>query len=432
MANNKTRTIKVDYLARVEGEGALHIKIKGNKLQDVKLKIQEPPRFFEAFLRGRSFNEAPDITARICGICPVAYQMSSVHAMEQAFGVEIDKPIRDLRRLIYCGEWIESHVLHIFMLHAPDFLGYLDAIQMAKDHKELVENALKLKKAGNAIVALLGGREIHPINVRVGGFYKVPEKKDFIPLAEQLKWGREFAREAVRFTSTLPFPEFEQDYEFVALRHPGEYPFNEGRLASNKGLDIDVGEYENHFQESHVQHSNALHSVLRGQDPYFVGPMARYSLNFDKLSPLAREAACEAGLGPVCRNPFKSIMVRAVETLYAFDEALRIIEDYEVPENPAADIHPHAAKGCAISEAPRGILYHRYQLDDQGLILDAKIVPPTSQNQKTIEQDLWEFIPGHLDLSDEQLTWRCEQAIRNYDPCISCATHFLKMNIERE
>lgn len=432
MTNNKTRTIKVDYLARVEGEGALHVKIKGDKLLDVKLKIFEPPRFFEAFLRGRNCHEAPDITARICGICPIAYQMSSVHAIEQALGVEIDEQVRALRRLIYCGEWIESHVLHIFMLHAPDFLGYQDAIQIARDHKELVENVLKLKKVGNAIVALLGGREIHPINVRVGGFYKVPEKKDFSGLVEQLKWGREFAREAVRFTSTLTFPDFEQNYEFVALRHPDEYPFNEGRLISNKGLDIDVREYENHFRELHVQHSNALHSVLRGQDHYFVGPLARYNLNFDKLSPLAQEAAREAGLNPTCYNPFKSIIVRAVETLYAFDEALRLIEKYEPPEKPAADIQPRAATGCAVSEAPRGILYHRYRLDDRGIIQDAKIVPPTSQNQKTIEQDLWGFIPKHMDLSDEKLTWRCEQAIRNYDPCISCATHFLKMNIERE
>lgn len=430
--SKKTRTIKVDYLARVEGEGALHVRIKNNKLMDVQLKIFEPPRFFEAFLRDRNFSEAPDITARICGICPVAYQMSSVHAMERALGVTIDPQIRALRRLLYCGEWIESHVLHIFMLHAPDFLGYQDAIQIARDHKDLVEKALRLKKAGNEIVALLGGREIHPINVRVGGFYKVPRKKDFARLAEQLKWGRDFALEAVKFTAGLPFPDFEQDYEFVALRHPREYPFNEGRLMSNKGLDIDIGEYENHFQELHVQRSNALHSVLKARDNYFVGPLARYNLNFDKLSPLAQTAAREAGLGADCRNPFKSIIIRAVETVYALDEALRIIDAHEMPERPAVDVQPRAGTGCGVTEAPRGILYHRYRLDDKGVIQDAKIVPPTSQNQKTIEQDLRNFIPRHLDLPDDKLTWQCEQAIRNYDPCISCATHFLKLNIERD
>ncbi|MBI4382593.1 MAG: Ni/Fe hydrogenase subunit alpha [Nitrospinae bacterium] len=428
----KTRTLKVDYLARVEGEGALYVKIKDGALADVQLRIFEPPRFFEAFLRGRKFSEAPDITARICGICPIAYQMSAVHAMERALGVEIDPQVRALRRLIYCGEWIESHVLHVFMLHAPDFLGYEDAIQIARDHKDLVENVLKLKKLGNDIVALLGGREIHPINARVGGFYKVPAKKDLAPLKERLKWGLEFARAAVQFTAGFAFPEFERDYEFVALRHPGEYPFNEGRLVSSKGLDIDAGEYENHFQEIHVERSNALHSVLKARGAYFVGPMARYSLNFDKLGPLAQESARSAGLGPVCRNPFKSILVRGVETVHAVEEALRLIDRYEPPEKPAEDVRPRAGAACAITEAPRGILYHRYKLDESGTILDAKIVPPTSQNQKIIEDDLREFIPPRLDLTDEKLTWQCEQAIRNYDPCISCATHFLKLNVERE
>ena len=269
----KTRTIKVDYLARVEGEGALHIKIKDGSLVDVKLKIFEPPRFFEAFLRGRSFEEAPDITARICGICPVAYQMSAVHAMEDAFGVRVTGPLRSLRRLIYCGEWIESHTLHVYMLHAPDFLGYESAIHMAKDHAEVVQRGLQLKKVGNEIVTLLGGREIHPINVRVGGFYRVPAKQELAPLAERLKWAREAALETVRWVATLPFPEFEQDYEFVSLVHPAEYPFNEGRLISNKGLDAAVCEYDHHFVEEHVAHSNALHSALKERGAYLVGPL---------------------------------------------------------------------------------------------------------------------------------------------------------------
>jgi coenzyme F420-reducing hydrogenase alpha subunit len=428
----KTNTIKVDYLARVEGEGSLFVKIKNNSVTEVKFKIFEPPRFFEAFLRGRNHGEAPDITARICGICPIAYQMSSVHAMEEAFGVKVDGQLRALRRLIYCGEWIESHALHVYMLHAPDFLGYDDAIQMAKDHAEIVQRGLKLKKIGNELVTLLGGREIHPINVRVGGFYKAPGKKQLLSLVDNLKWARDAALETVRLTATLSFPEFERDYEFVALRHPEEYPFNEGRLVSNKGLDIAINEYENHFAEEHVEHSNALQSVRKDHGAYFVGPLARYSLNFDKLSPVAQQAAREAGLEPVCRNPFKSIIVRSVETVYACDEALRIIAEYEMPDKPAVEVVPRAAVGCGCTEAPRGILYHRYRLDNNGVILDAKIVPPTSQNQKTIEEDLWHYVPKHLSLPQEKLTWQCEQAIRNYDPCISCATHFLKLEIERE
>ena len=427
-----TRTVKVDYLARVEGEGAMWIKIKDGAVADVKLKIFEPPRFFEAFLRGRNFSEAPDITARICGICPVAYQMSAIHAMEDACGIHIDGPLRALRRLIYCGEWIESHSLHIYLLHAPDFLGYESAIHMAKDYRDLVQRGLQLKKVGNQIVSLLGGREIHPINVRVGGFYRAPLKADLMLLAERLKWARDAALETVRWVADFPFPDFEQDYEFVALRHPDEYPFNDGRLVSNKGLAISVQEYDQHFVEEQVPHSNALHSVLKTGGAYFVGPMARYNVNFDKLAPMAQEAARAAGLGPRCGNPFKSIIVRAVEVLHACDEALRIIDAYEAPEQSAMDVRPRTATGYGCTEAPRGILYHRYRIDGQGVILDAKIVPPTSQNQKIIESDLWKFVPKYLDLPPDDLAWQCEQAIRNYDPCISCAAHFLKLKIERD
>jgi len=430
----KSGTIKVDYLARVEGEGALYIKIKGGAVEEVRLKIFEPPRFFEAFLRGRHYSEAPDITSRICGICPIAYQMSAVHAMEDAFGVKVDGQLRALRRLIYCGEWIESHSLHIFLLHAPDFLGYEDAFAMAKDHRAVVERGLRLKKAGNEIVALLGGREIHPINIRVGGFYKLPAPRELLQLAEALKRARDEAEETVRWTATLDFPDFEleQDYEFVALRHENEYPFNEGRIVSNRGLDISASEFDEHVIEEQVSYSNALHSTLKGRGEYLAGPLARYNLNFDKLSPLAREAAREAGLSSECRNPFRSIIVRSVEVLYACDEALRIIDEYEAPDRAAVEIVPRPGVGYGATEAPRGLLYHRYKIDEQGLIADAKIVPPTSQNQKRIETDLHQFVPHYLDLPKEQLTWRCEQAVRNYDPCISCATHFLRLEIERE
>lgn len=432
----KNKTIKVDYLARVEGEGALYVKIKNNKVVDAKLKIFEPPRFFEAFLRGRTFHETPDITARICGICPIAYQMSAVHAIEDIMGVKVGGQLRALRRLVYCGEWIESHTLHVYMLHAPDFLGYESAIHMAKDHPEIVQRGLQLKKIGNEIVTLVGGREIHPINVCVGGFYKVPTRREFAPLAERLQWARDAALETVRWTATLPFPELEQDYEFVALHHPDEYPFNEGRLVSNKGLDISVRDYEDHFVEEQVPHSNALHSVHKVEDgltrPYLVGPLARYNLNFDRISPVAQDAARAAGLSSLCRNPFQSIIVRSVEILYACEEALRIIREYEMPEKPAVEIQPRAGTGYGCTEAPRGILYHRYRIDESGVILDAKIVPPTSQNQKTIESDLFQFVSKNMELPKEKLTWQCEQAIRNYDPCISCATHFLKLEIEQE
>jgi coenzyme F420-reducing hydrogenase alpha subunit len=428
----KSKTIKVPYLARVEGEGGLQIKIKGGRVEEVKLQIFEPPRFFEAFLRGRDFTEAPDLTSRVCGICPVAYQMSAVHAMEDALGLEVTGPLRALRRLLYCGEWIESHILHIFMLHAPDFLGYPDAIRMARDHPAMVKLGLRLKKAGNTLVSFLGGREIHPINVRVGGFYQVPARPELAALTDELKWARDAALETVRWTAGFDFPDFEPDYEFVALRHDLEYPLNEGRLVSSKGLDINVKEYESHFKETQAPYSHALQSTRVGQGPYLVGPLARYNLNFDRLPPLARDAARDAGLGPVCRNPFKSIVIRGVEVLFAVEEALGIIDAYEMPGEPAVPLEPRAAAGCGCTEAPRGILYHRYELDEQGLIVKAKLVPPTAQNQKMMESDLQGFVGRYLDLPDDQLTWQCEQLIRNYDPCISCATHFLRVDIDRQ
>jgi coenzyme F420-reducing hydrogenase alpha subunit len=425
------REIVTEMLARVEGEGAMEVRVRDGQVQDVKLRIYEPPRFFEAFLRGRRFTEVPDITARICGICPVAYQMSSIAAMEDVCGVEVAEQVRALRRILYCGEWVESHALHVFMLHAPDFLGYANAFEMARDHSEVVERALHLKKAGNALMRVIGGREIHPINVRVGGFYRAPTRAELAPVVEELERAREFAIEAVAFTASLPCPDFEEDFVFLALRDPDVYAVEGGRLFSSTGLDIAPSQYDEHIVEEHVEHSTALHSRLLDGTRYLVGPLARYALNRDRLSPAAREAADAAGLEPVCRNPFRSIVVRAVEIVYALDEALRLLDAYEPPDPPAVEVAPRAGVGHGWTEAPRGLLWHRYAIDDEGTILDARIVPPTSQNQGRIEQSLYGFVQRHIDLHDDELQLRCEQAVRSYDPCISCATHFLRLEIDR-
>jgi coenzyme F420-reducing hydrogenase alpha subunit len=428
-----TRTIRTDYLARVEGEGAMYVRLEGKEVREVKLRIYEPPRFFEAFLRGRAFTEAPDIAARICGICPVAYQMSAVRAMEDACGVVIDGgPIRDLRRLLYCGEWIESHSLHVYLLHAPDFLGYPGAIEMARDHPVTVAQGLQMKKAGNALMSVVGGREIHPINVRVGGFYRAPTRAELRALIEPLERARETALQTVHWTAGLPFPDVELEPEHVALHDPAGYPIDRGRIVSDGGLDIAPAQFGEHFVEEHVEHSTALHARLRERGTYLTGPLARYSLASSALRPVAREAAGEAGLAARCSNPFQSIVVRAVELVQATDEAIALIDAYEEPDAPAVDLQPRDAVGHGATEAPRGMLYHRYEIDEAGTILDAQIVPPTSQNQRAIEEDLRTVVERHLDLPDEQLTIRCEQAIRNHDPCISCSTHFLDLTVDRE
>jgi coenzyme F420-reducing hydrogenase alpha subunit len=432
MTNVKTRSIKVEALARVEGEGALDVRIRDGVVTELKFRIYEPPRFFEAFLRGRMFHEAPDITARICGICPIAYMLGASQAMEQALGVEVTGTLRDLRRLIYCGEWIESHVLHAAMLHAPDFLGMQDAFELAKVHPDVVKSALELKKLGNHILEVVGGRAIHPINLKVGGFYKAPSRAEVVGLIAPLRRGITQAAELGRLFGSFPFPDYEDDYTFVALKHPQEYAIHEGRVVSNRRLDIAVDDYLNHFQEDHVRHSTALHGTTRKGEPYMVGPLARYAINAEQLTPIAKALADELALGPVVRNPFKSILVRMVETVLACEEALRLAEAYEVPAESAVPLTPRAGVGHGLTEAPRGLCYHRYRLDADGRILDARIMPPTAQNQAQIEADLRGVVQANLDLSNDELQWRCEQTIRNYDPCISCSTHFLRLNVQRE
>ena len=425
------RTIRVEALARVEGEGALHVEIRDGALVGVELQIYEPPRFFEALLRGRRHTEPPDITARICGICPVAYQMSACEAIEDACGVVVDGRLRDLRRLLYCGEWIESHTLHVYLLHAPDFLGYHGAIEMAADHRAAVEQGLALKKVGNQIVEMVGGRAIHPVNVRVGGFYRVPTRRELQPLLEDLLRVRSIAEDTVRWVGGFDMPDLTYDHELVALSRPDEYAVVGGHIASSSGLDLTPDAFLDEFVEQHVARSNALHAYRTDGTRYLVGPMARFALGYDRLSEGARAAAAEVGLGPDDRNPFRSIVVRAVEVLHACDEAIALIEAYEPPDQPAVPVEPRAGVGHGVSEAPRGLLYHRYTLDDEGLITDAVIVPPTSQNQPSIEADLFRLIEANLDLDDDALRHVCEQSIRNHDPCISCATHFLELTVDR-
>jgi coenzyme F420-reducing hydrogenase alpha subunit len=429
---DRTRTVKVDWLSRVEGEGGLTITTKGDVATAVRLNLFEPPRFFESLLVGRDYTEAPDFTSRICGICPVAYLMSACQAMEDALGIRVEGGLRDLRRLLYAGEWAESHALHAFMLHAPDFLGYPDAIAMARDHGDWVRKGLRMKKAGNAIITALGGREIHPVNVRVGGFYRVPKRAELLPLLDELTWSRDAAAECLGWMSTLTFPQIDRDYEFVALRHADEYPFCDGRVVSSRGLDIDVRDYEKHFEEYQAPHSNALHSRRVGGGHYLCGPLARFNLNFDRLDPEIQALARAAGLVPPVRNPYRMLLVRLIEIAQAFTEALALVERYTPPPRPFVNAPARAGIGCGATEAPRGMLYHRYELDEKGTIVSAKIVPPTSQNQSSIEDDLAALAPALASLPLADATHLAEQSVRNHDPCISCATHFLTLTIERE
>ena len=431
MTHRNSRELQVGALARIEGEGALRIVVSDDQVSDVQLRVYEPPRFFEAFLRGRQHTEVSDITSRICGICPVAYQASAWLAIEAICGVEPTEPIAALRRLLYCGEWISSHALHIYMLHAPDFLGYPDVITLARDHKAVVERGLRLKKAGNAILEAVGGRAIHPVNTRVGGFYRAPLKSELNILGESLARALDDALMTTSWVAGFDFPDHELDCDLLAVTKPGTYAIESGDVRSASGLGFPARNFGDHVVEHQVPHSTALQATLDGR-LFLTGPLARYSLGSTTLTPVARQAAHAAGLGDTCRNPYRSIVVRAVETVYAITEALRIIESYERPEPAFIPVPPAAGEGHGVTEAPRGLLYHRYRLDEAGQIESATIVPPTSQNQAAIEADLWRVASAGLHLPDEELTAACERTIRNYDPCISCSAHFLKLQIDRQ
>ncbi len=421
---SRSRKITVNALTRVEGEGALHIRIDGNEIAEVRLCIYEPPRFFEAFLCGRSIQDVPDMTARICGICPVAYQMVSVHALEAALGIAVTPEIRQLRRLLYCGEWIESHALHIFMLNAADFFGCANGIELAKQFPERINDGLRIKKTGNSIVEILGGRAIHPVNVRVGGFHRLPSRDELTSLLQPLCGALDAAIDSAEWIAGFDFPSFEPDCEWVALHHPDEYAMNEGVIASTRFPAIDVGEYERDFAETQVAHSNALHSTRRDHpSSYLLGSLARLALNRHRLVPDALRLANRIAPPSLMQNRFRSILARIIEVVSCLQQAILIIEEYRETKEA---FMPHVAKagfGCAATEAPRGMMYHHYEISDDGLVTKAKIVPPTSQNQRQIESDLCLYLPQLIHEPDEIIAAECEKLIRTYDPCISCSTH---------
>jgi sulfhydrogenase subunit alpha len=425
------QTYEVGMLTRVEGEGSLTLRVVGGEVVEARLGIFEAPRYFEKLIVGRTPDEVIDIVARICGICPVAYQMSAVHAFEALADVQVDPAIRTLRRLFYCGEWIESHALHVYLLHAPDFLGYPSAIELARDHRAVVERALTMKRTGNRLVAMLGARPIHPLTVRVGGFSRVPTRDELMALRPSLDESLATAKATVEFVAGLTAPVFEREPRLVSLRHPDEYPMNEGRIVSNDGLDIPIGSWREAFAEDQVSWSNALQARTHAGEVYLLGPSARVTLNADRLHPLAAEALASIGLADqIRRNPFWSIAARAIELVHAIAEAIDIIDAYHRPDRAAVQWSPRAGSAGWATEAPRGLLFHHYEVDENGLIAAAQIVPPTSQNQASIEADMTAFAPSVLALPHAEATHRLEQLIRSYDPCISCATHFLDLRVE--
>lgn len=438
MTDTREMRIRVPVLARVEGEGALSLDIARGQVESLQLRIFEPPRLFEQFLRERSFRDLPDAVARICGICPVAYQMSAIAATERAFGVEVSPWVQAMRRLMYCGEWIQSHALHIHLLAAPDFLGFNDAVAMAKTHGEEVRRGLRLQELGNRIIAFVGGRAVHPVTARAGGFSHAPTATEAKTLLQTVQARSQDAADLFAWVSRLTLPKCTTPFVSVALRGEAVYPMFGRQIRTSYPSTVDVEDYESVFREHQVAHSTALHSHFyppgeggQGQ-PYLVGPLARLNLNHDLLPGELIGRWREAGLPLPSHNMFHSMAARALEIVFALDQAAQLLSQYTPTATPCAEVRPIESTAAAATEAPRGLLWHRYRFSQDGRIAEAKIVPPTSQNQARMEEDLRVSLQGYgLDRSEDELRRFSETVIRNYDPCISCATHFLRLRVNR-
>jgi coenzyme F420-reducing hydrogenase alpha subunit len=428
---NRTVSIHVPVLARVEGEGALDLRIDKGEIAELRLRIFEPPRYFEKFLEGHSYTEIPDMVARICGICPVAYQVTAAQALEKLFGVELSPWAKTMRRVFYCGEWIQSHSLHIHLLAAPDFFGCNSAIELARIAPDEVRRGLRIQALGNELMDLFGARSVHPVGVRIGGFHGAPAIYRVHALREKLRAALPDAEALVRWTAGIAVPQDNQAFLSVAMQHPTDYAIETGAIGVSDGLSIEADAFDAHFAERHEPHSTALFSTYHEQ-PYLVGPLARLNLNHAQLPEAIQALLADVGFTLRSRNLFHSMVARAVEILLAMHEALRLLDDYQLPDSPWAPVTPRAGVAYGCTEAPRGLLWHRYEMDAAGCVVNARIVPPTSQNQGRIEEDLrLSLLNFGLDQPDDALRLHCEKVIRNYDPCISCATHFLRMNVER-
>jgi len=408
--------LRIDPLTRMEGLGRVKVFTEKGKVKDVRLEIFEPPRFFEKLLVGKTPDQVLDIVARICGLCPVAYQMSALEAFESIFEVKVPEHIRDLRRVIYCGEWISSHSAHVFLLHLPDFYGKDSFLELPKD---ILEIGLSLRKVGNRILEILGGRHIHPVNLRVGGFYKLPSEDRIEEIIDLIERSILLAEEALDLVLSLDFPSIEINCEFISLGGADLYPYTGGKIVSSEGWSIEKSEFENKFEEYQLPHSTALYSRIREGEFYIVGAMARIANNFHLLPKEIREK-----IGKPPKNPFKSIVVRVAEILYSLREAKRLLERISLKE-PHVEWKPREGEGIGVTEAPRGILYHRYRVNSEGKVIEANIIPPTSQNQGIMERTVLEVLKT---LKGKDILSLSERTIRTFDPCISCASHSVEIS----
>ena len=424
--------VDVHYLTRVEGHGNVVVDVERGELKRCELQIVETPRFFEAMLRGRPYTEATHIVSRICGICSVGHQMTSLQALEAALDVQPSEQTRRLRKLIFHGEMLDSHVLHTYLLVAPDFFGVGSVLPLAGSHPQVVLRALKMKKLAGDLCAVIGGRHTHPIAMRVGSFTSLPEARELEALRGRLIDARADVDATVELFQSLTIPAFERETEYIALRKPDEYAFIGGTITSTDGAQRPVADYREVTNEFLSPHSTAKHARHR-REAYMVGALARFNVNHDKLHPRAQAAATALGLKPICTNPYLNSVAQVVEIAHCVEDAIALIDTLLArgiqPEKPPA-IEVQACEGIGACEVPRGTLYHHYRIGDDGCIAGANCIIPTGQNLANIEADMRALVPRILDRAQDEVRLSLEMLVRAYDPCISCSTHMLDVTFE--
>ena len=415
--------INIGYIARVEGEGAVEFEIKGGKLTELKLNIWEPPRFFEGFLVGRRLEEVPDIVARICGICPVSHMTTAIRAMENALGIEPSEQAVRLRKIMSLSQIAASHLVHIYMLALPDYHRLHSIADMLPEHRAAIERLLKMKEAINNITSAFGGgRALHPVSMVVAGFTSMPKRDTIGKVLKDLEEIKQDTIETLKMVAALPYPEFNSDVEYVAIKSTGGYAVNEGRIASSGGLDITEDDYLKVFKEEQVLYSNAKRTQIKGRGSLMVGALARLNLKFDMLHPDAKKSAEELGFVPPFHNPFKNILAQAVEIVHCVNECIGLLDGLS-DERPWVDLKFKDSEGFAVTEAPRGLLYHSYAINRRGVVEHANIVTPTAHNFMGLEESLRKLVEENIEKPKEELSFLCEMLVRAYDPCFSCSVH---------
>ncbi len=421
--------INVHHVTRVEGHGNIVVNVKNGQLEECRLDIVETPRFFEAMLRGRPYTQASHITSRICGICAVGHATASLRATENALGIEPSEQTQLLRKLNFHGEILDSHILHVYMLVAPDLLGAPSVIPLVKTAPEVVLRALRMKKLAGDICATVAGRHTHPIAMAVGGFTHYPTIAELKALRERLVDARADVDATVKLAKSLKWPTFNRETEYVALRKEDEYAFIDGTITTTDGGSYPIKDYRQVTNEQVVQHSSAKHCKHK-RESYMVGALARFNINYDKLHPAAQAAARDLGLQPICTNSFLNTAAQVVEIVHCVEDAIRIIDELVVRGLKPEPLPPFPGKGgegVGSCDVPRGILFHNYQIGDDGRITGANCIIPTGQNLANIEADMRKLVPEILDQPQDKIRLMMEMLVRAYDPCISCSAHFLNV-----